>query len=273
MTSGVLEFNGTACTIRFHDFGQPLHVQLPHGESVSLPPWSYQDHIDGLRMCVTARGAELALDDARFATCVLERAGISASLHAELTPVALWWAAGGDATFDDPPDADGWLGLGQVGVRLRPWSERERMAALLACMIEEPGGVSRFDVAGYLDAMTRASVLQLDPDCALDALDSHATALLLNAVVSCNVAEPILSGTPAARESASRTLRLCQALGWTPSQVWAVPAGEVDRLLALLDIVQQHADATPSPPVPVRTRRGLADMPDAVVIRIEDDEA
>ena len=78
--------------------------------------------------------------------------------------------------------------------------------------------------------------------------------------------EALLQGGPAARECAARTLRLCQALGWTPARVWATPAIEVDRLLRMLDLVQPSA-AAPRP----AGRRSLADHPDATLIRIDDD--
>jgi hypothetical protein len=65
------------------------------------------------------------------------------------------------------------------------------------------------------------------------------------------------------------TLRLCRALGWTPTQVWATPAVEVDRLLRLLDrTASQRIDARRRP---VSRAPSLADHPDATVIRIEDD--
>ena len=101
----------------------------------------------------------------------------------------------------------------------------------------------------------------------LDDLDARATAVLLHATVALNLAgeeeEALLEGGPAAREWAARTLRLCQALGWTPARVWATPAAEIDRLLRLLDMVRPQA-------LPARAPR-LADHPDATVIRIEDD--
>jgi hypothetical protein len=91
--------------------------------------------------------------------------------------------------------------------------------------------------------------------------------VLLHATVALNLAgdeeEALLDGGPAAREWAARTLRLCQALGWTPARVWATPAAEIDRLLRMLDLVQPAAPPRPPP--------RLADHPDATVIRIDDD--
>ena len=58
-----------------------------------------------------------------------------------------------------------------------------------------------------------------------------------------------------------------RALGLTPSQVRALPAAEVDRVL---DLLAQDAAANPVA-APRRSRRPrLADHPDAVVILAED---
>lgn len=118
--------------------------------------------------------------------------------------------------------------------------------------------------------MVRASLQALDSTTGLDDLDARATAVLLHATVALNLCddedEALLQGGPAARECAARTLRLCQALGWTPARVWATPAIEVDRLLRLLDLVQPSATA-PRP----ASRRSLAEHPDATLIRIDDD--
>jgi hypothetical protein len=66
-------------------------------------------------------------------------------------------------------------------------------------------------------------------------------------------------------------------MGWTPSQVWAAPAAEIDRLLALLDAVDVSPAPAAGPAAPATvvaatsaTPRRLADLPDAVLIRIDD---
>jgi len=165
-----------------------------------------------------------------------------------------------------PGEGEG-LDLGAAGrARLRPWSERQRFSALSAALSGE-GDDTWFDPVTYLDGMVRASLQVLDGPQALDDMDARGTAVLLHATVTLNLAgdqeDPLLDGGPAAREWAARTLRLCQALGWTPTRVWATPAAEIDRLLRMLDVLQP-------PPRPARAPR-LSDHPDATVIHIEDD--
>ena len=167
-----------------------------------------------------------------------------------------------------PPLEGEWLDLGPAGrARLRPWTERQRFAALSAAL-EGDGDDTWFDPVAYLDAMVRASLLVLDGPAPLDDVDARATAVLLHATVALNLAsdeeEALLDGGPVAREWAARTLRLCQALGWTPARVWATPAAEVDRLLRLLDLARPPAQPGARAP-------RLADHPDATVIHNEDD--
>lgn len=287
------------------DFGQAWPVTLEGASlSLTLQPWRYGQHIAALRQCVQNQGGQLQLDADAFADCVLAQSGIEPAKHPQLREQALWWAAGGDASL---PDANSLPGsapnsapncapgsvpgiaqdgsdqaarnaaspvpLGSCQARLQPWRERERMAALLACLGESPEGEQRFDVASYLDSMTRASLQQLEPPIPLEQLDARATRLLLAAVVACNVAEPVLDPSPASRISALRTLRICQALGWTPSQVWAAPAAEIDQLLTLLEQSQPSIQAAAIPaPAPARSRPSMAERPDAIVIMIDQEE-
>jgi hypothetical protein len=52
--------------------------------------------------------------------------------------------------------------------------------------------------------------------------------------------------------------------------VWAAPAAEIDRVLALLDAVDGGA-AGGGIPGAAPSRSSIANHPDAIVIRIEDD--
>ncbi len=271
-------------------FGQAWPVALPDGSLVSLQPWRYGQHIAALRQCVQADAGQIALDADAFADCVLADSKIDPALFPQLRRHALWWAAGGvegaegdgadyEAADDEGRagmDNAGWQALGGCRARLQPWRERERMAALLACLNAPDDASQRFDVAGYLDCMVRQSVLQLEPPLALETLDSRATRRLLAAVVACNVAEPVLDPQLATREAALRVLRICQGLGWTPSQVWAAPAAEIDRLLVLLDQVNQANPANPANQPGAKpaqaARPSMADRPDAIVIMIDQEE-
>ncbi len=261
-----LDLAGTPCLLDFDGFHRPLSV-FAGNITLSLSPWTYRHHMEALRFTTHTAGTDLRLDTRRLAAAVLAGTELPDALARSLEPVALWWAAGGDDALPTPPDEGEWLDLGVAGrARLRPWSERQRFAALSAALSGD-GDDTWFDPVTYLDGMVRASLQVLDGPQPLDDVDSRGTALLLHATVALNLAgdreDPLLDGGPAAREWAARTLRLCQALGWTPARVWATPAAEIDRLLRLLDLLQ------PSPR-PSHAPR-LADHPDATVIRIEDD--
>lgn len=275
---GRLEFDlsGTPCMLAFSGFHRPLGI-LAGSLTLTLPPWTYRRHLNALRACTTASGAnELQLDSRQLCDAVLDAPGLADDARNLLAPLALWWAAGGDDPLPPAPAEGEWLTLGPSGdsggearARLRPWSERQRLSALNASLAAD-GDASWFDPVTYLDGMVRASLQALDSTTALDDLDARATAVLLHATVALNLCddedEALLQGGPAARECAARTLRLCQALGWTPARVWATPAIEVDRLLRMLDLVQPSA-AAPRP----ASRRSLAEHPDATLIRIDDD--
>lgn len=268
---------GPVITLDFQGFNQPLGIRLGD-QSLSLAPWTYRRHMDALRHCVATSPAGLRLHGERLCDQVLDSLALDAAARRQLAPLALWWAAGGDADLPPPPAPGEWLALGEGSgrARLAPWSEGQRLRALHGALSAPPddGDESWFDPVLYLDAMVRASLQHLDAPTDLDALDSRATAVVLHASVALNVVDEddatLLGGGPAAQQIAARSLRLCQALGWTPSKVWATPAAEVDRLLRMLDLVQP---ARPQPGAAPRRRPSLAEHPDATVIRIEDDAA
>lgn len=263
---------GTPCMLDFAGFDLPLGV-LVGGALQRLAPWTYRDHLDALRACTRLVGPALRLDAAAFADRVLAPLDLPAEERPSLHPIALWWAAGGDDPLLPPPAEGDWLDLGSARARLRPWTEHQRLATLDGCLDADqdtPDATDSFDPVGYLDGMVRASLAVLEGPVPLERLDARASAVLLNATVALNVVDEaddtLLQGGPAARLAATRTLRLCRALGWTPTRVWSTPAAEVDRLLRLLDLLEP-----PARPVPAH--RGLADHPDATVIRFEDDAA
>jgi hypothetical protein len=253
----IAEIDGVAFRGRFAGFAQPLEVRQPGQPPVSLRPWPYRAHMQALSESLFAGHGGLTLDGLYFASRVLGWSGIPDARLAALAPLALWWAAGGDhETGSDPCD------LGVSRVTLRPWSEGDRLAALRAVR-----RMHTFDAPAYLDRMVRASVAAFTPATQLDTLDSHATARLLEAVVALNASDPaedpLLGDGPDGAETARTILALCRALGWTPAQVLAAPAVEIDRLRRLLAL----AEPVPAPARSVRSR--LADHPDAVIIRFE----
>ena len=131
---------------------------------------------------------------------------------------------------------------------------------------------ARFDPVGYFTDMLDASVVAVErrddgvaQTLAWRELDSGAARALLLAVTSLNhpygeagESDPLEQMSDS---GARRTLQLCQALGWTPAQVLASPAFEIERLIRLLD----RTTSGNSAPGAARPPR-LADHPDAVVI-------
>jgi len=267
MVAAIAALDGVVFAGRFDGFGRPLEVVAPDGAMAVLQPWTYAAHLAALRDCVVAEPEGLVLDRARFAAHVLAASGLAPAAQGWLRPLALWWAAGGEE--DALATADGPVDLGPARAQLRPWTEGERLSALGAALVRGGAAGDYLDAVGYLDAMVRRSLVALDPPLALAALDSRATARLLAATIALNIhdpaADPLLSGAlPAAAVEA--TLGLCRALGWTPAQVLAAPAAEVQRLLALVGM-----PAPAAAPLPRAT--GLATLPDAVVFTFAEDAA
>jgi hypothetical protein len=270
----LIEVDGSSFRVRFNGFHQPLAVEVSGGEELSLPPWTCREHLDALRQHLMPGEAGLALDTPAFCDEVLARSGIQGFRARELAPLALWWASGGGGVQARCGE-DGLLQVGPRRFRLQPWTQGDRMKALAESLGVEPNGAPRFDAAAYLEAMLKRCVEILDPaGQPLGEIDAEATAALVTAVVALNVpeSEDALGMQPgvATRELAVMTLRICRALGWTPSQVWALPAPEVDRILALLDATEGTAVERATLAVRTGPPR-LADHPDAIVIQIEDD--
>jgi hypothetical protein len=315
-----LVIDGHAFAIAFAGFARPLRARIESpgedGIEVALLPWPCARHLDSLRRHLYLDGERLALDVAGYAGDVLEWAEVPAPLHARLRPLALWWALGlgPDAGADgagvgagrvsagageavEPaavPDAEGWVALA-AGLRaqLRPWTWGERLAAQRTQVQGTPDGLD-FDAVSYLERMLAACVQRVrtatGEAMAVEALDAEATRRLLAAVTAMNhpdrEAMAPLADLPAALAAA--TLRLCAAMGWTPGRVLAMPAAEVEALLALLDAAEGHgADgagsrfagrfapaprARPQRPAGPPPRPRIADHPDAIVILFDEDE-
>ena len=259
--------DGTEYRLQFQGFGHHLVAAAPDGRTVRLEAWTLRAHLDALRACLVPNAQGLTLDRAAFVEAVFTRCGVPLGLVAPFGSLALWWAAGGEPVADAAGGTE--IDLGSHRARLRAWTHGERMQALDAALSDRAGVA--LDVVSYLEAMLRACVVQLDPATDLFDLDSAAAARVISAVTVLNSpapaeAAPVLRGLGDSEQTARATLRLCRALGWTPSQVWTAPAAEVDRMLVLLDRIEGRTH----PAQHTRPRR-IADMPDAVVIRIEDE--
>jgi hypothetical protein len=255
LSAPIAEIDGVVFHGQFNGFAEPLKVQLPAGGTLALRPWRYADHIAALRQSLFGGESGLILDSQYFASRVLAASQIAQAHLPALAPIALWWAGGGE---DKPPHEE--HDLGSCCATLRPWTEAERLAALRAA-----SHAGTFDPPLYLDRMVRASAVAFTPHTPLDRLDSLATARLLDAVVALNAPDP--AGDPlltADAEDARAMLALCRRLGWTPAQILAAPAAEVDRMRRLLAL------AEPAPQRVVRTGERLADYADATVIQFGD---
>ena len=260
----LIDIDGIVYTTDFQGFDTAMNAQAPAGIQITLQPWPLRAHLAALGECVIPTRLGLALDESAFSRQVLQYSRAPDCMHDVFAPLALWWASGGETL----PVAlgGGWYTVGAMLAQLRPWASGERFMALARCRVTAEDGMS-FNLGAYLRALLEASVVALEPARPLDDLDSGTTRALLASVVALNVTAPdaYAESFPDTPEADRITLRLCRALGWTPTKVWATSALEVDRLLDLLDRIE---DVPRSVPTAVT---GLAQHPDAVVIRIEDD--
>ncbi len=260
----VIDIDGLVYATDFQGFDKAMNARSAAGAEVDLRPWPLREHLAALDECVVPTAHGLTLDTRELSRRVLAHSGVAEDAQTRFAPLALWWASGGETS----PAAlgGGWYDCGGVRLHLRPWTSGERFRAMSRCRRAGADG-ERFDLGAYLRAMLETSVVTVEPARVLDELDSGATRSLLEAVVALNVVSPeeLADGIPDTPEADRITLRLCRALGWTPTQVWATPAVEMDRLLRLLDRTAASESAAPT-----RVAR-LADHPDATVIRIEDD--
>ena len=262
---------GIAWKMVYQGAAQELKVLSPL--AINLPVWRYRQHREALKYSLQATPEGLRLDSQRLVNFVLGEE-LTTEQQQQLTPLVLWWISGADGLAVEQDERQLVMETGTVS--LKPWSEQQRVTALQACLVHDPLNTaveSRLDPVSYLHAMVQATAYELTA-AALDNLDAAQTQALLQAVTRLNMpainqsVEPTETSIPPA--IAARTLRLCKALGWTPAKVWATPAVEVDRLLALLK--QTEPQSFVSTMRPVRRKQRLADAPDAIVIQVEDDE-
>ena len=268
-----IEIDGRAYHLRLGDDAEDLEVEASTGEHIRLRRWRFDAHLRALDQHAQLGNGELVFDTEGFAGDVLRDSEVPAAMFEELMPVALWWASGGAHEDARPPPPRGWVQAGEVQALLRPWTYSERAEALDASVTTREDGSRVLSLERYLRAMLAASLMELSPATPLERLDGASTAALLGHVVGLNAegAHPedrlLQADNPRARALAGLTLKLCKALGWAPTQIWALPAAEVDRLLTMLRLVEPEAPT----PMPVSRPRGLSDHPDAVVIQVEGD--
>ncbi|MCP3060351.1 hypothetical protein LXT21_16340 [Myxococcus sp. K38C18041901] len=270
-----IEIDGRRFHLHTHDSSRGIEVEVASGERVSLRRWGFGAHLRALDSHARLDGAGLDFDAAGFALDVLRDSGVPESCFGELAPLALWWALCGLREPSVGALPEGWWQAGEVRARLRPWTFAERTQVLEASLLMRADGARELSLERYLRGMLDASVVEWVPAVALESLDGATTAALLEAVVSINAAPAkaedrmLEASDKQARVLAEVTLKLCRALGWTPAQVWATPASEVDRLLAMLKLTEPPV--APARQAPASRAMRLSDFPDAVVIQVEDD--
>jgi hypothetical protein len=244
-------------------------------EDVMLPLWSWAEHREALGRHLRVRDRQVELDDEGYAREVLDRAGIDPSLRSTLVPLALWWASGcgsiRSARTQIPPNLAGaWVDLaGGFRARVRGWTWRERLSALRECVVTE-GEIQRVDPLRIIEQLLATTVLAVEHHVSgrvedLGSLDVVVVHQLLEVLLEMSMpGQTTSNGTlPDDPGVARRVLHLCRRLGWTPSQVLATPAAEIDALIGLLELAETGASG------PSRTRGRIHGHPDAVVLMFE----
>lgn len=262
----IIHIDGFTYHTNFTDFHLAMNARVANQPPISFQPWQLANHLRALGACLVITANGIDLNHLAFSRYVLTLNQIPDNLHAYYAPLALWWSSGGNTT----PVLLA-LDCYQLGAntqaRLKPWSCAQRLAALAECRKDSEQG-THFDLSAYLNAMLQASVVAIDTGQTLDELDSAASSALLSAVIALNIRDASANNDYLlnSKEVAALTLRLCRALGWTPSQVMATPAVEIDLILALLDKVEFNKPVSHAKPAST-----LAAYPDAIVIQVEDD--
>lgn len=259
--------------VHMHNKSGCATIETPESGKLELRPWTLGDHLAALAAGLNhANMGTLKLDPEAFAAEVLRRsAPKKTQVTAPLQSLALWWAAGGlrDKTQRLNRElAPHWIAFDDIELQLHPWSWASRTRALAGS--QGPSGKTH--VVTYIEAMLRTSVRSCRrasdghplPQAAIWSLTGEHALRLLEEVLACNgFGEPDEAWMLDDPTRAADTLWICQTLGWTPGQVWATPAHEIDRILQLRSqLLATSLRTTP--------QTGLASHPDAVVIHVED---
>jgi hypothetical protein len=236
---------------------------------LALPRWSAAQHLDALRRHLVPGPAGLELDGEGYAAEVLARTDAPVTRWGELVPLALWWAT--------RPELDGMVSGGEsmvlhegVRAQMRECTWHQRMAAARHGLVRSDDGVA-IDPVQVMEQLLEHLVEGIDaPDghpVPLDELAGSSLVRLSNAVLDRSSREAPFTELLELEEApaqARELLELCRVLGYTPTQVFALPAAEVDLVRELM------RRATVTPPVrataPARSHAPLHDAPDAIVI-------
>lgn len=257
--------------VHFQGFDAPLHVQTSTDSVIKLQPWYFTDYLSSLGRCIHPVADGLKLDSECLTREVLSYNNIPISLQHELTPIALWWAIGGEHKPVKIKSDE--MTLGEYEFRIRSWTAKERMEALAKCLNEPTTDSMEFDFIQYIELMIRASVIRITPSINLEDLNAARTSELLEVVTLLNVAESLTDeiavwgSTQGLQQMLQSTLHLCKVLGWGPSQIWSLPAAEIDRLMAMLELLDTSGTKKTT-----AHSSGFASDPNAVVINIVEDE-
>lgn len=242
-----------------------------HGDlELDLPSWTATEHLDALRRHLVPGPAGLELDCEGYAAELLARTDIPITRWGELVPLALWWATRPD--LDDATSNGASVVLHDGSwAELRDCTWYERIAAARHGLVRSDDGVA-IDVVRVMERLLERAV-----ECVVatggqriswQALGGSSVVRLSSVLLERSIREaPFseLTDIENTSEQARVLLELCRVLGRTPTQVFALPAAEVDLVRELL---RRANVAAPSRGDPLRSRphAPLHDAPDAIVI-------
>ncbi|MFZ2725364.1 MAG: hypothetical protein WAX77_03840 [Methylococcaceae bacterium] len=270
-TESVIDIDGLTYHLNFIDFTTPMTAYLANYPHICFQPWRLGDYLSVIGLYLQVNADSLTLNIVGFSEQVLLQNHIPVEYHAAYAPLALWWISGGGSS--PVLLSNNLYQVGTVQAQLKAWCYADRLTALAQCQQKEDSGL-RVDLAAYLTAMLKASVVSLHPAQALEELDSAASCALLSAVLALNIrasadthAYQQLLSSP---QTAAGVLKICRTLSWTPSQVLAAEAVEMDWLMALMQCAEGTTTQASASEQKL-ARQGLAAYSDAVMIQIEDD--
>jgi len=287
-----------AYTVVFQGVDKALQIKVTNGEVVTLLPWLLRDFIPVLAVCLIHSMDGLQLNRTQYAQAVLRHSSVSKLYWQELALLALWWGCGANSDMNITELDNGQLRLGRYLFELRGWSGHQRMTALSVCTLEQQDnmhldGEFSFDLVQYLRLMVQSSVIsacqsESKQPIDIDVLDCATALALINRVISLNVVGSLDSEIKlwsvgaSTRQVAQKTLTLCKVLGWGPTQLWALPAAEIDRLYAMTQLLQEdrsqliqsqiYSNRASPPAVNASHSSRFTSDPDSTFIQIKSDE-
>lgn len=265
-----------ACTIVVDRWTYEVEIsegsaRARYGDLVlELPHWSAAQHLDAMRRHLVPGPAGLDLDGEGYAAEVLASTEAPVTRWGELVPLALWWATRPDLdTASDVQDAtlhDG------SRVELHDCTWRERLTAACEGLVQSPDGAA-IDVVRVMEGLLERVVERIEApggQCrSWRALGGSSLVRLSSRLLERSSREapfPELMGLDDAPEHARVLLELCRALGRTPTQVFALPATEVDLVRELIRRSDVAASLRALRRSHSRPHAPLHDAPDAIVI-------